>query len=593
MQKALNRFFSGRSTPLNVGWGSTYVITGLVVQWVLVYFYFLWMPTVFAPETEHHAILNTAVVLGYHMMAYAALAIFLGRVSSRLMLALPGLSLLVYESNLLSYVVYGIEYLFYGEVSFKYAKERLVNKQNIITGFLAMLIMVGGIMALTHRVNVTRKLGLACSSALMMALIVYHVNLYFFQFNPLVDKLEEWQSTELRQLSFSHTLNSDCKRLEGVECYRFKDGESWPEKARIQGSRKVTDLEEDYVNDWKELIAEKNRHSPDEPMIWTEVVRESSFDGTFAPPYSALIVFTKYYDQNTVIIHRDLITHIFQMSERLSLCILLLIAFWLALTHLVTSSHPRGEDPVPIRRYLWIWLITGTVAFFFEFQIYLHAMLIGLAGVLLYKRLWKLLLIELGVYAVTFSHVALSLVLIKGLLADTLVFGISSASAILMMIGIKSTLRFARPDWRIFGTMIAMVGLSMILQGYNTDLAEDMTSPLPVLLFLLSLTALLIARHNPLYLFCGMYCLMAGIMTSAMVYWFVPGMLEDSIGDVKAQGFGSHVNMPLATSYFVYGYFSIIMGLVFNHLNKAHLPLFERMREKMTQNDDGEVVKNV
>lgn len=578
MEQVSGKAVSVRITPLSVGWGSPLSVVGLLLQWVLIYGYFHLNPTTFASGTDHHAILNTAIVGCYQIMTYAALAIFRGRVSHGVLLALPGLSLLVYELGAFSYLVYGIEWLRYGEVSFKYAQDRLVDKQNIITGFLAMLIMVGGVMALLHKVNITRKLGLACASVVMMSLIVYHVNLYFFQFDPLVGRMTQWQNTELRQLSFSQDLKEDCERFENVECHRFHDGEAWPEGARIRGSKKVTDLEEDYANGWVALLAEKQRRSPDEPIIWTEVVREASFDETFAPQYDALIVFTKYYDQNTVIIHRKLITYIFQMSERMSLCILVLAAFWLTTAHLVSSSHPSREDRIPIRRYLWFWLAIGVVAFFFEFQIYLHVMLIGLAGALAYRRLWRLLAVGIGVYLMTYSHVGFSLVLMEGFVDDTLILWTSAVSAFLMMFAIKSTLRFADPDWRIFGLMIALVGASMILQAYDTATAEDMTSPLPAMLFILALVSLLIARHNPLYLFSGMYCLMAGIMTSVMVFWFVPGMLEDALAEGRAQDAEDQVNMPLATSYFVYGYFSLVMGVVFHHLNKVHLPLFERLR---------------
>ena len=570
------------ASPLDVGWPLVLVVAAVIAQWALIYVYFQCYPTTFAPGTDHHAVLNTTIVGAYQLMAYAALAIFRGKVSSLTLLLLPGLSLAVYESNLFSYLVYGIENLRHGEVSFKYAQDRLVDKQNIITGFLAMLVLVGGVMSLLHKTNVARKIGLAMACALMMALIVYHVNLYFFQFEPLIEEKTEWQNTELRQLSFSNDLKADCAKYAGAECYRFKDGEAWPEGARIQGSQAMQDLEEDYANDWKDLIAKKERLSKDERMIWTEVLREASFDETFAPQYDALIVFTKYYDQNTVIIHRKLITYIFQMSERMSLCILALCLFWLTVGHLVSSSHPRGEDPIPVRRYLSIWLATGLVAFFFEFQIYLHVMLVGLAGALVYRRLWKLLAIGVVVYCMTYSHVGFSIVFMDGFVEQDVLIATACVSGALFFGALMYLTRMAhpysqRPACIVFGVLTAS---GMIKLAAMPEVAETGNIDLPAGVFLVSFFFLLSARKEPRLVFAGMFCLMAAIMMAMMTQWFVPGMLADAMREGRAQDPSSQVNMPLATSYFVYGYFSIVMGVVFGYLEKVHRPLFERMREK-------------
>lgn len=564
-------------------------LAALVIQWTIIYVYFLLFPTIFAEGTSYHAVLNTTIVVGYQLFAYAALLVFIGRVSNLVFLSLPGLSLLVYELNVFSYAVYFIEWARYGEVSFKYAQDRLVDKQNIITGFLAMFVMTAGILCFVHKASVARKVGLALGSVMMMALIVYHVNLYFFQFEPMVDTYEEYQQKELRQLSFSQNLTVDCAKHEDLECYRFYDGESWPKGAVIEGSKSLTDIEEDYENDWEALIKEKAEKSPDPRMIWTEVFRDSSFDETFAPQYSALVVFTKYNNQNTVLIYREMITYIFQMSERMSFCILVVFCFWMFFGYVIANKHPSREDPIPVKKYLGLWVATGLIAFFFEFQIYLHVMLIGLAGVLLYRRRWALLVIGILIYMMTYSHVGISLVLMEGFVDDALLVMMASASALVMTIAMAWLLWPAKPDWKIVIPFIGMIVLSLIYVSMNTEWAESMVPVVPVSFFMFALFCLGKARTDLMYLFPGMFLLMAGVMSSVMALWFVPGMYLDAVMEDRLQDLNDQINLPLATAYFITAYFALVMGIVFHYLIKSHKGLFQRINNKNNE----QVIENV
>ena len=578
----LNKSLStdSRLKPITIGSPQREVLADLVVQWTLIYVYFLLFPTTFAENTRHHAVLNTTIVVGYHLFAYAGLLLFRGGVSDKVVLALPGLSLLTYELDVFSYCVYFIEYVRYGEVSFKYAQDRLIDKQNIITGFLAMMVMTGGILCFVHKANVARKIGLALASVMMMALIVYHVNLYFFQFEPMVDSYEEYQNNELRQLSFSQDLSVDCSKHEGLECYRFNDGDPWPEGASIQGSKALGEIEDDYGNGWKALIKEKAEKSPDPRMIWTETFRDSSFDETFAPQYSALVVFTKYYDQNTVLIYRDMISYIFQMSERMSFCILVLFVFWLVAGYVIANKHPSREDEIPVGKYMSLWVGTGLVAFFFEFQIYLHVMLIGLGGVLLYRRRWALLFIGILIYMMTYSHVGISIVLMEGFVDDALLIMMASLSAIAMMVAIVWLLWPASPNWKVFIPLALMIGSALMVVSINTWMAEMMIPVVPISLFVAALICLRYSRTDLMYLFPGMFLVMAGIMSSVMTAWFVPGMYYDAVLNDRLQDPDSQINLPLATSYFIYTYFALVMGIVFHYLIKSHKKLFLTINKK-------------
>lgn len=578
-----------RLSPITIGRQEAKIVATLALQWTIIYVYFLIFPTTFAKGTEHHAILNTTIVGGYQLFAYAALLLFRGKVSNRVFYCLPGLSLLAYELNVFSYCVYLIEYLRYGEVSFKYAQDRLIDKQNIITGFLAMLVMTGGILCFVHKASVARKVGLALGSVMMMALIVYHVNLYFFQFKPMVDTYEEYQQKELRQLSFSQNLVVDCAKHEDLECYRFNDGDPWPEGAVIQGSKSLADIEEDYANGWKALIKEKAEKSPDPRMIWTEAFRDSSFDETFAPQYSALVVFTKYYDQNTVLIYREMISYIFQMSERMSLCILVVFLFWMSVGYVIANKHPSREEDIPVGKYLVLWVATGLVAFFFEFQIYLHVMLIGLAAVLMYRRRWSLLVIGLLIYMMTYSHVGISIVLMEGFVDDALLVMMASVSALAMVFSMIWLLWPAKPDWKVFVPLILMIGFALVFVSMNTDMAEAMVPAVPVSFFMVSLVCLVKSRSNLMYLFPGMFMVMAGIMSFVMTLWFVPGMYEDAVVEDRLQDLDDQINLPLATAYFIYAYFALVMGIVFHYLIKSHKGLFETINRKNAKQVDKNV----
>lgn len=555
-------------------------LLGVFLQWIFIYQYFCFNPTVFAEGTEYSAILNLAIVVCYQLIAYSAIVIFRGEISNKVFLSLPIISLLVYESYVFSYIIYAIEFVRYGELSFENAQDRLIDKQNIISSFLSMLVMVGGVLAIMNRASVARKVGLACVGVIVLGLIVYHVNLFFFQFKPLSDEMKEWQKTEMLDISVSRDLEATCKGYDGLECYRFYDGDPWPEKAKLAGSDVFSSLKADYKNGWKKLKEDAKEGGQEAPVVWTYFLHDSSFDETFAPQFDILIVFTKQGDQNTLIVQRKLITYIFQILERMSLNIAILFMVWQALAHLIIKSHPIRESKISIKKYLLLWVVSGTVLSAFYFNIYLHVMLLGVGLALLYRRYLKPLFIGGFIYALIMFQVFTSLMLIDGNISDDITLLIACVSAVITMGSMAFTLRYARSNWKAYSVLILIAGSSMIVPALNTSIAVDGTPFSSIAFFVTALVFLQASKTNKFYLLSGVFCLMAGIMTLVMSFWFVPGLWEDSIVERRYQDMDTQINMPLVTSYFIYMYFAIVMGLLFNHLNKVHYPIFKKINEQ-------------
>lgn len=562
-------------SPKEVG-----VATALVLQWTFIYVYFLFFPTIFTEGTDHHAVLNAVIVLGYQLLAYSPLLIFRGRVSDSVVVALPGFSLLVYELNVFSYLVYLIEFIRYGEVSFKYAQDRLVDKQNIITSFLAMLVMIGGVLCFLNRVSVARKIGLALASVMMLSLIVYHVNVYFFQFEPMLKSYEHYMERDLRQLSFAQNLKEECAKDRSLECYRFVDGEPWPKGAMVEGSKSVIGLFEDYQDGWVNLVKEKMEKSPDPRMIWTQTFRDSSFDETFAPQYSVMVVFTKFYEHNTIIIHRKMISYIFQISERMSFCILVLLGFWFLIGYFIVTSHPERREKIKINRYFWSWIALGVAGFFFEFQIYIHVMLMGLAAVLIYKRRWWVFSAGLFTYLLTYSHVGVSIVFMDDFVPDGLITSLSVVVSALMGAIILWVLYRSGAPKTFYWSSVVLSVISLLFIGLNPDLAKEMNPLIPIVFFGLSIVSFWLSKENLLMVFPSMFLVMAGIMTSVMTFWFVPGMHMDAILNDRVQNLENQINFPLATAYFIYGYFALLVGALCHYLIIKHEKIINKRQEK-------------
>lgn len=560
---------------------------GLIyIQWILVYVYYNFFPTTYAPGTDHHALLNTCIVASYHLLIFSIFAIFKGKVGHLQAFLMGIAAFLLYELSAFKYVVFAFELAATGTIDLDFAQLRFIDKQNILAGYMSMLAVAGTYLCLRYQVGVARKIGTMASFAFLIVLSIYHITLYFHEFEPMAEVLEEIREEHLRPMVFSRNLQEDCASLPGLRCYRFMEGEAWPEGATIEGESYLFFKQKDYKNGWPHLVEEikyrtgKEYENTDE-IIWTETQRAANFDDTFVDQFDALIVFSKYNREITVMIYPNIITRVLDVSERGAGAIMTFCTFWLTMSLMVIWSHPNREPKkVPSLGAFVFWNITGIIAFTYYFNLFFHAAMIMIGILMITYRKWKWLGFMTGSYAVFAMQVWIFLALIEGTLTDTALAVF--AGMIGVIIGLVS-IKLGTPVSSLW-KKATWVGLTVTAMELPLIFKEQVVDPFgwtPAIFFSLALVCLMAARKDPRRLFSGYYLTMAGIISSAMFLWLSTGLMQDSIIYGMGVGWTNPVNNVLANAYAVLFYFSFLVGGSVLYLSHKHQGFLEGLRKKL------------
>lgn len=553
----------------------------IYLQWSLIYTYYVFYPTTFAPNTHFHELLNLCIVASYQIIILAAWAIFRGRVGHLAANLMPVAAFLLYELNAFGYIVLFMEWVAKGEVDLEFAQQRFIDKQNILAGYVSMLAVAGAYLCFKYRVSVARKIGTMAAFAFLLVLSIYHITLYFYEFEPMAEELVEIREEMLRPMVFSQDLETDCQRLPRLECYRFFEGEEWPEGARLQGSEYLTLKEKDFYSGWPDLIDEielrtEERKHPDD-VIWTETQRAANFDDTFVPQYDALIVFSKYHQEITVFIYRHIITRVLDVSERAAGAIMVFCTFWLTISLMVIWSHPHREEGGVRSRWAFLfWNVAGCIAFMFYFNLFFHAALIMLSALMIYYRKWKWLGFMIGSYVVFAAQVWLLLTLVKDNPDET---GLTVAAGLTgLIIGLVS-IKLGAPVTNLRAEVLWVLMIIYALE-LPVILQDAIASPFgytPAILFTMSLACLLAARKEPQRLFAGYYLLMAGVISSTMYLWLATGLITDGVAYGREIGWVNPTNNVLANTNAVLFYFSFLVGGSLIYLSHQHKNVLEAL----------------
>ena len=558
----------------------------IYVQWISVYVYYHFFPTTYAPGTEHHELLNVCIVASYHLLIFSIFAIFKGRAGHVSVFVMGVAAFLLYELSAFKYVVFAFELGANGTIDLDFAQLRFIDKQNILAGYMAMLAVVGTYICLRHKVGVARKIGTMASFAFLIVLSIYHITLYFHEFEPMAEVLEEIREEHLRPMVFSRNLQQDCALMPGLKCYRFMEGEPWPEDAVIEGERYLHFKKEDYKNGWTQLEDEikfrtgKEYESTDD-IIWTEAQRAANFDDTFVDQFDALILFSKYNREITVMIYPNIITRVLDVSERGAGAILTFCTFWLTMSLMVIWSHPNRE-PKKVNAF-WpfvFWNVTGVIAFTYYFNLFFHAALVCIGVLMITYRHWKWLGFMVGSYVVFAAQVWLFLTLIKGALEDSALAVF--AGVIGVTIGLVS-IKLGAPV-RSWIKKVLWVGLAVVAMELPLIFKDKVVDPFgwtPAIFFAMALACLVVTRKDPKRLFSGYYLVMAGIISSVMFLWLSTGLMQDSMTYGEGIGWTNPVNNVLANAYAVLFYFSFLVGGSVLYLSHKHQGFLEGLRKKL------------
>lgn len=562
------------------------MVLGLIyVQWILIYVYYHFFPTMYAPGTDHHALLNICIVASYHLLIFSIFAIFRGRVGHASAFLMGIAAFLMYELSAFKYVVFAFELAATGTIDLDFAQLRFIDKQNILAGYMSMLAVAGTYLCLRYQVGVARKIGTMASFAFLIVLSIYHITLYFHEFEPMAEVIEDVREEHLRPMVFSRDLQKDCASLPGLRCYRFMEGEPWPDDAMIDGESYLFFKKKDYQNGWPELVEEIRFRTGDEfentdEIIWTETQRAANFDDTFVDQFDALIVFSKYNREITVMIYPNIITRVLDVSERGAGAIMTFCTFWLTMSLLVIWSHPNREPKkVPSLGAFIFWNITGIIAFTYYFNLFFHAAMVCIGILMITYRKWKWLGFMVGSYAVFATQVWIFLSLIKGALSDTALAVF--AGVIGLTIGLVSIKLGAPVASRL--KKIMWVALAVLAMELPLLCKEQVLEPFgwtPAIFFAMALVCLSVSRRDPKRLFSGYYLTMAGIISSAMFLWLSTGLMQDSLIYGMDIGWVNPVNNVLANAYAVLFYFSFLVGGSVLYLRHKHQGFLEGLRKK-------------
>ena len=563
-------------------------IGAIYLQWALIYVYYMFYPTTYAPNTDYHELLNLCIVASYQVIILAAWTIFKGKVGYLGANVMPGIAFLLYELDGFAYIVIGMEWLAKGSVEPEFAQQRFIDKQNILAGYMSMLSVAGAYLCFKYRVGVARKLGTMIAFAFLLVLSIYHITLYFHEFEPMAKELEEIREEGLRPMVFTRDLEADCKRLPRLECYRFMEGEEWPEGARLEGSEYLTLKEKDYYNGWPQLLEEirfrtGNEEITPEEIIWTETQRAANFDDTFVPQYDALIVFSKYKNEITVFLYRHIITRVLDVSERASGAIMMFCTFWVGMSLLVIWTHPnRDEKGIRVRGAFIFWNIAGCIAFMYYFNLFFHAALLFLALLMIHFHKWRWLLFMVLSYLVFAGQVWLFLTLIKGTLGDV-PLAIFSAVIGLILGGVSMKLGAPVSGWRARSLWLLLAVLAVEMPMMFKDAVISPFGWTPGILLGMAVVCLVAAKKEPERLFSGFYMLMAGLISSAMYLWLGTGLLMDGIEYGREIGWENPINNVLANTNAVLFYFSFLVGGCALYLQAKHKGVLEALGRRLAK----------
>lgn len=562
---------------------------GLIyLQWLAYYVYYTLVPTTYAPDTQYHALLNTCIVVAYHVVIFSVVAVFTGKAKRNHIFWYGFLGFLLYELSAFKWIVFAFEYAAKGTLDLQFAQLRFIDKQNIFAGYMCMLAVAGTYLCFKYRVNVARKIGTMIAFAFVLVLSIYHITLYFHEFEPMADYLEEVREDYLRPMSFTRNLEEDCKVLPGLQCYRFMEGEEWPEGAYLAGEKYLHDKIEDYKNGWPALVNEIEIRSGDrfentDDIIWTETQRTANFDDTFVDQFDALIVFSKYNKEITVMIYPKIITRVLDVSERGAGAVLVFCIFWMSIGLLVIWSHPdREKGDVKSRGAFVFWNIAGIIAFTYYFNLFFHAGLIMIALLMMIYRKWLWLVFMIGSYTLFALQVWIFLGLKENALGETplAIFAVIIGSIIgLISIKLGAPARniLAKVLWVI--ACIAAMALPLVMKN---QLIEPFGWT-PALFFVLAGLCLWKAKKEPVRLFSGYYLVMAGTISSAMYLWLLTGLMQDSIRYGQEILWVNSVNNVIVVAYSVLFYFSFLVGGSVLYLSYKHKNVLKRLGERIAR----------